>query len=204
MKNSPFYTIGITLCLMFFSTQAQAINCVTASKITLLQKSAPYQQAIFKHARTHRVDINLVRSVIAMESCYNPKALSPKGAQGLMQLIPATAERFGVSDSYSPDQNISAGTRYLRFLLDRYDGNVSHAIAAYNAGEGRVDQYNGIPPYKETQAYVKNVLATYKKLSPPPAKKNTPKAIVKKKPPGKPGREGLAELKKRAPQLFKQ
>jgi soluble lytic murein transglycosylase-like protein len=100
------------------------------------------------------VETHLVHSVIRAESNYNAKAVSPKGAQGLMQLIPATARRFGVSNTFDPKENIQGGVRYLRFLLDYYQGDYPKAIAAYNAGEGAVDKYNGIPPYLETQNYV--------------------------------------------------
>jgi hypothetical protein len=102
---------------------------------------------------------------MAVESCYNNTAESPKQAQGLMQLIPATAERFGVSDSYDADQNIRGGTKYLRVLTRRFKGNLIKALAAYNAGEGTVDKYDGVPPYKETQRYVKKVMHVYAKLS---------------------------------------
>lgn len=103
------------------------------------------------------VESPLVRSVIRAESNYNPNAVSPKGALGLMQLIPATARRFGVSDVFDAQENIKGGVRYLRFLLDYYQGNYAKAIAAYNAGEGAVDKYNGIPPYAETQKFVRRV-----------------------------------------------
>ncbi len=109
---------------------------------------------------------NLVRAVITAESCFKRKALSSAGAQGLMQLIPATAKRFGVRNSYDPKQNIRGGIKYLKFLLARYKGNLKKTIAAYNAGEGKVDHYKGIPPYKETRRYVKNVLKIYDLLKP--------------------------------------
>ena len=108
-----------------------------------------------------RVDLDLLHAVILAESAYNPKALSPKGAMGLMQLMPATARRFGVEDAWDVSQNIQGGARYLDFLLDRFDGKTEIAVAAYNAGEGAVDKYGGIPPYKETQGYVKKVMKFY-------------------------------------------
>lgn len=120
---------------------------------------------IIRSSQRYSVDANLIKAVIAVESCYNRRAVSPAGAQGLMQLIPATAERFGVSDSFNVKQNINAGTKYLRFLLDRFDGDLQKATAGYNAGEGRVDQYNGIPPFKETRNYVKNVLRIFGELT---------------------------------------
>jgi hypothetical protein len=100
---------------------------------------------------------DLVRAVIQVESGFNPRAVSPKGAQGLMQLMPATARRFGVSDSFDARQNVMAGTQYLRVLLDQFQGDVSLAVAAYNAGENAVLRYGGIPPYKETRGYVAKI-----------------------------------------------
>lgn len=108
-------------------------------------------------ASEHGVDEALVRAVIHAESAFNPNAISHAGAQGLMQLIPATAERFGVSDPFEPAQNIRGGVTYLAWLLRRFDGNVTLASAAYNAGEGAVDRFNGVPPYQETQLYVERV-----------------------------------------------
>jgi soluble lytic murein transglycosylase-like protein len=108
------------------------------------------------------VENHLVHSVIRAESNYNTNAVSPKGAQGIMQLIPATARRFGVSNAFDARENIQGGVRYLRFLLDYYKGDYPKAIAAYNAGEGAVDKYNGIPPYAETQNYVYRVAGNLK------------------------------------------
>jgi soluble lytic murein transglycosylase-like protein len=108
-------------------------------------------------AKQGGVEAPLVHSVIQAESNYNPSAVSTKGAQGIMQLIPATARRFGVTDVFDPEENIEGGVKYLRFLLDYYRGDYTRAIAAYNAGEGAVDKYNGVPPYAETQGYVRNV-----------------------------------------------
>ena len=109
----------------------------------------------------YALDPKLVLSVIAVESNFNHKAKSPKDAQGLMQLIPDTAERFNVKNAFDASQNLRGGMRYLRWLLSRYRGNISYAAAAYNAGEGRVDRYKGVPPYPETRDYVKRVLRLY-------------------------------------------
>jgi len=103
------------------------------------------------------IEAPLVHSVIKAESNYSATALSPKGAQGMMQLIPSTAKRFGVSDAFDPQDNIKGGVRYLKFLLDYYQGDYPKAIAAYNAGEKAVDKYKGIPPFAETRNYVSQV-----------------------------------------------
>ena len=103
------------------------------------------------------VEIPLVHSVIRAESNYNPNAVSPKGALGIMQLIPATAKRFGVADAFDAGDNILGGVRYLRFLLGYYQGDYTKAVAAYNAGEAAVDKYNGVPPFAETRNYVNRV-----------------------------------------------
>ena len=108
------------------------------------------------------VESQLVHSVIRAESNYNANAVSPKGAQGIMQLIPATARRFGVSNTFDARENIQGGVRYLRFLLDYYQGDYAKAIAAYNAGEGAVDKYHGVPPWAETQNYVFQVARNLK------------------------------------------
>jgi soluble lytic murein transglycosylase-like protein len=120
------------------------------------------REMIDRIAGEQGVETSLVHSVIRAESNYNTNAVSPKGAQGLMQLIPATARRFGVSNSFDPEENILGGVRYLRFLLDYYQGDYPRAIAAYNAGEGAVDKYNGIPPYLETRNYVYRVAKNLK------------------------------------------
>lgn len=126
------------------------------------KKRLRYAKAIIQAARKYKLDPYLVHAVISAESAYNPKATSHAGAMGLMQLMPATAERFGVSNAYDPVANINGGTRYLRWLLNYFKGNINLALAGYNAGEGAVVKYKyKIPPYKETQTYVARVLKFY-------------------------------------------
>ncbi|HUR80480.1 MAG TPA: lytic transglycosylase domain-containing protein [Thermoanaerobaculia bacterium] len=116
-----------------------------------------YNDIIIEAAKKFDVDAALVSAVIKAESDYNPRTLSNKGARGLMQLMPATAERFGVTNSFDPKQNINAGTRYLRWLLKTFDGNADLAVAAYNAGEGNVWKYDGVPPFRETVNYINRI-----------------------------------------------
>lgn len=118
-----------------------------------------YDPIITSLASEYGVDKSLVKAVIHAESGYNPNAVSSKGAQGLMQLMPKTAQGLNVSNSFDPKENIRGGVRYLRFLLDTFNGDVSLALAAYNAGLSKVSQYGGIPPYEETRNYVAKVLS---------------------------------------------
>lgn len=116
-----------------------------------------FDELVNKSAIKYEVSPDLIHAVIKAESSYNPDALSPKGAGGLMQLMPDTATQYGVADRFSPAENIDGGTKYLKFLLSKYDGDISMAVAAYNAGEGAVDKYGDIPPYAETRAYVQKI-----------------------------------------------
>jgi soluble lytic murein transglycosylase-like protein len=126
---------------------------------------------------TYKLDPDLVTSVIRAESGFNVRAVSPKGAQGLMQLMPQTASQLGVHNAFDPQANVEAGTRYLRELLERYDFDLIKALAAYNAGPQRIDQYGGVPPYHETKAYVARIVRDFnkKKLA---ARKTTSPAIT--------------------------
>jgi soluble lytic murein transglycosylase-like protein len=112
-------------------------------------------------AAKHNVDPELIRAVIAAESGYNPAATSRKGAQGLMQLMPGTAQQLGVRDAYNPKQNLEAGVRYLRALIDKYNGDLDKALAAYNAGEGAVERAGGVPNIRETRDYVRRITDQY-------------------------------------------
>ncbi|HWS99400.1 MAG TPA: lytic transglycosylase domain-containing protein [Pyrinomonadaceae bacterium] len=122
---------------------------------------------ILRAGERHGVDPRFIHAVIWQESKYKVRARSHVGAQGLMQLMPPTAKRFGCTDAHDPAANIEAGTKYLRWLLKRFNGNVSLALAGYNAGEGSVDKYNGVPPYKETQNYVRIITGRYGKFHHP-------------------------------------
>lgn len=132
-------------------------------------KSAPYESTISEHATRMGVAADLVRAVIQVESAFNPRAVSSKGAMGLMQLMPATAKDLGVTDPFDPAQNIRGGVTYLKQLLDRFDQKVELALAAYNAGMGNVEKHgNTVPPFKETQNYVSKIT----KAAPPIQKVN--------------------------------
>lgn len=140
--------------------QFDCYACNPASKVdwhsTGLHLSA-FQVTINEAARKYKVDPALVRAVIHAESAFKPDALSKKGAMGLMQLMPGTAKDMGVADATSPEQNIYGGVRYLAWLLQKNNGNTLLATASYNAGPGAVERYNGIPPFEETETYVKRV-----------------------------------------------
>ncbi|MDC4252619.1 lytic transglycosylase domain-containing protein [Acinetobacter baumannii] len=123
-----------------------------------------FDHIIKQAAQQHGVSEGLIKAVMHTESGFNVNARSPVGAQGLMQLMPATARRFNVSNAYDPQQNIFAGAKYLSWLLKRFNGNTQMALAAYNAGEGNVDKYGGIPPFRETQDYVRRVTSRYQNL----------------------------------------
>jgi hypothetical protein len=120
-------------------------------------KSELYDATIRTQAARQGLSPDLVRAVIQVESAFNPTAVSPKGAMGLMQLMPATATEFGVKNPFHPEQNITAGVAYLKRLLVRYDNKIELALAAYNAGPGNVEKYGDVPPFRETQSYVKRV-----------------------------------------------
>jgi len=132
---------------------------IPARRMPLTQ--APYGDMIQSAAKKYSVDADLIFSVIAAESNFNPRVISRRGARGLMQLLPATGTRFGVKDIFDPAQNIDAGTQYLRDLMARYQGDLVLTLAAYNAGPGAVQRYGRVPPYNETISYVRAIRKTY-------------------------------------------
>lgn len=153
-----------------FGRPAAFSSCGRLTKAALRERGDSYQPIIAKQAKTHDVPPALVRAVMHVESCFERRAVSRVGARGLMQLMPETANLLGVKDSFDAGQNIAGGTRYLRMMRDRYPRDWKLVLAAYNAGPGAVDKYKGIPPYPETQGYVKKVMALYEKsLVPLPA-----------------------------------
>jgi soluble lytic murein transglycosylase-like protein len=132
------------------------LNESTAPKVA--SGNQDIDRIIQKASEKYGVSEQLIRSVVKAESNFDSNVVSRAGAQGLMQLMPATARGLGVTDPFDPEQNVMGGTKYLKQMLDRYDGNSQVAVAAYNAGPGNVDQYGGIPPFQETQNYVTKVL----------------------------------------------
>ncbi len=125
-------------------------------------KPSAFDSTILELAREYNLEASLVKAVMHVESAFNPRAVSSAGAQGLMQLMPPTAKRFGVTNSFHAIENINGGVKYLKWLYDRFNGNLRHVLAGYNAGEGSVDKFNGVPPYRETIDYVSKVLSLHR------------------------------------------
>ena len=182
-KSIPFFIISLFVFfnftdLAFSPVMAPVVNAAEVEAIPAdipLSGDCDLDWIIYRAGEKAGVDPRFIHAVIKQESKYNAKAVSPVGAQGLMQMMPATAERFGLKDPFDPAANVAAGTKYLKWLLKRFDGDVSLALAGYNAGEGAVDKYKGVPPYSETQNYVKKIVSNYGKtyhpvLSPDDAK----------------------------------
>ena len=139
---------------------------------------ADLNQVVNSASAAYHLDPDLVNSVIHAESGFNARAISPKGAQGLMQLMPSTANSLGVNNAFNPQQNVGGGSRYLRELLERYNFDLVKALAAYNAGPERVDQYHGVPPFRETRAYVARIIKEYNRKI---AEQEKAEALAKKK-----------------------
>lgn len=137
------------------------VSCKNMTTAKLEKRASSYKRAIEAHSTTYQVDPILVKAVIAIESCFDKYAVSRVGAQGLMQLMPATARGLNVWNSFDANQNIRGGTKYLSQMLKRFNNNTELALAAYNAGPGSVEKYGGIPPYAETKGYVKKVIKRY-------------------------------------------
>lgn len=134
------------------------------SKIDLKAQKADIDELVAIFSEKYDIDADFIKAIIKQESGFNANATSKKGAMGLMQLMPKTAESLGVIDAYNPSQNIEGGVKYLKSLLEKYDDNKEMALAAYNAGPNAVKKYGGIPPYKETQNYINNIMGTYNKV----------------------------------------
>lgn len=138
-------------------------SCTGFTAAGMEARGAQYQHLIDRHARNYGVDPALVKAMMRVESCFDRDAVSRVGAQGLMQLMPTTAANLGVTDSFDPDQNIRGGVEYISKLLKRFNNNLEYAIAGYNAGPLNVEKYKGIPPFSETQSYLKRVLSHYQR-----------------------------------------
>ena len=142
--------------------QTATKSCIGMNEHKLGERASFYKQDILKYAGEFRIDAKLIMAVIRNESCFDKAAVSSAGAEGLMQLMPATAKSLGVINSFSPQQNIRGGTQYLAELIKRYDNNLTLSLAAYNAGPGAVAKYDGIPPFPETQKYIERVMKSYR------------------------------------------
>ena len=152
LLTNPVTRVNAQLYTNTASTSAIRNDYTDKSKI---------QNLISRVSQKHGVDEKLVNALVKQESGFNPNAKSKVGAMGLMQLMPATAKGLGVTNPMDPEQNVEGGVKYLKSMLDKYNGNIILALAAYNAGPAAVDKYDGVPPYKETQNYVKSILTTY-------------------------------------------
>lgn len=137
-------------------------SCMGLTKGDVAVRAKRYLPAIETFASQYGVAARLVRAVISVESCFDPRAVSSVGARGLMQLMPSTARHFGINDLFQPQENLRAGVHYLANLIRRYRGNLRLALAAYNAGPGAVYKYRGMPPYPQTRSFVRRVLADYR------------------------------------------
>ncbi|MGM0677873.1 lytic transglycosylase domain-containing protein [Ectothiorhodospira marina] len=138
--------------------------CQGLTRAMLDQRAADQMGWVMHYARHHRVDQELIRAIITVESCFDRFAVSRVGAEGLMQLMPGTAREVGVDNTFDPQQNIRGGVTYFTRMLDRFEGDLTLALAAYNAGPGAVERYGGVPPFRETQGYIERVFNEYRLL----------------------------------------
>ena len=161
LRNTAGVKFGDLLAKPVTKVNANIYTAQASSASEKITSKEQIKNIIFRAAKKHGVDEKLVNALVKQESGFNPNAKSKVGAMGLMQLMPATAKGLGVTNPMDPEQNVEGGVKYLKSMLNKYNGNVILALAAYNAGPGAVDKYSGVPPYKETQNYVKNILANY-------------------------------------------
>lgn len=147
----------------FYLGQAASAQASPSPASSLSERATQFQPLIAQASAKYGVDAALLNAVICQESGFNPQAVSKAGAQGLMQLMPGTARELGVSDPSDPAQNVDGGARYLKRMLEQFNGNIPLALAAYNAGPGAVTRHKGIPPYEETQNYVRTILSQFLK-----------------------------------------
>jgi hypothetical protein len=158
--ENPFDNSQLTDIQSSNGEDAETAVCDVLPKLRH-KKERRFHPIILQEASRYKVDPCLVKAIIMAESGYNPKAISKRGAKGLMQLMPSTAEALGVEDIFNPEQNISGGVRYFKQLVNKFDGDVKLALAAYNAGSQKVRHYQGIPPFKSTQYYIEKVFKYY-------------------------------------------
>jgi soluble lytic murein transglycosylase-like protein len=163
------------------TTQTPVVPAAQATKLAPAPK-VDVHQAVAEASDRYRLDPDLLDSVIRAESGFNPHAVSPKGAQGLMQLMPGTASKLGVPNAFDPEANVDGGTRYLRELLERYNFDLIKALAAYNAGPHRVEQYGGVPPYRETRHYVASIVRDFNRKKLAQQKAENAAKLAQKKP----------------------
>lgn len=162
MKNIRYILLVFTLLTGIIIAGCDGtLDDLTGNTTVKKYKPGEYDKIVKVYAKKNKVPENLVRAVIEIESGWNISAVSPQGAIGLMQLMPGTADMLGVKDPFDAEQNISGGTKYLRMLINRFNGDYKLALAGYNAGPAAVEKYNGIPDYEETINYVNNVMSIY-------------------------------------------